>query len=626
MQDLSFRHFISVSFTSVNSVGNLGFTTDFTGFTIGSLSVATNFTKFTSVGNLSVATNFTGFTIGDLILPVNFTDFTINTGVSRHFTAVVMLNGVDVSSSISGTITVEYSESESAIAQFVLKPSAGVIDPYSWIDNPITVDFIETDVTGAVTGIYRKFTGVVHLPDYDVTTRFTHFTCTDNLQESLELLTRLEIDTLIGGFNDLDVLGEADDNWTYAQNQLSTIPFSYDKDQLGEARKTAWQSKVTPDLTFTQSSIIDGSLDLSLAERRNITNKVNLTFEGRQERKWHRELSSTWQGFIVNSFVSWLQDPYPFPTRDRVRQSLEGWLIKSLSFVGLPPSGAYPVLGIGQDIVWELSDYAKTLATSATFTIAKRWLQTTTSKYILTVSSAASIAQHGELSTDVSTATNGTTDSEFEVFEEYSAPTGTALGNGDYVEDIVSDWTTPVETAIAQARVIILDSHRKNTVSFSSPMIPIIDTSNTVQVTTPFLTAKGKVSKITDTIDLEAGSAITTVTLSLYLPNVAGQVDSAITAPTNPTPIPTTSTPGELPLDTRVGNRVGVAADNEAWRGWVTNQQTLITLGFTTHPFYEERFVVELPEVAVQDRDEVIGNVSQTFSVAIPQDLLTIGA
>jgi len=627
MQDLSFRHALIIDFTEVPLSGPLGLQIKFAETTTGSLgSIGVNFIESPATGILSVSIKFQQTVTGPLSLSVNFIEFSPDVQVRRRFSAKVMLNNVDVSSQILGTITVQATESEATTAEFTLKPGAGAIDPYAWINNPVTIAYLQINSAGVVTGTFRKFTGIVHTPDYDVTTGLTHFTCSDNLQEVFEFSSRAAIDSILGGFTDSDIIGTATDNWSYAQAQLSTLPVSFDKDYNGTARITPWQPKSVADLSFDQTNVIDESLDITLAERRNIVNKVDLTFTGRQARKWQRDLRLSWGGLVYSSFTEYLSKSYPLPLRTTILQALEGWTLKDISFSGLPQSRLFPTLG-GGFIGWILTDYAKTLAMGFHATISKRWLQTTESIYSLSVQNSASIVKHGQLATTESFSSEVTDSSNFEVYPTYKTPTGTPVGSTDYVSNINVSWDNKIQAAIAKIRNVILASHRKNFVSFSTPMVAAISTDMTVQINTTNLTAKGKIHKITEEIDTLGGSALTTVTLALYLPNAAGQVDSGLTPPTDPVASPTSSIPGSAPLETHVGNRLGVGAEDPTWQGWVTNQDTLITIGFVPAPqIYNERFTITLPAVDPQDRDTVSKTVTSTIEVALPQDTLTLGA
>ena len=135
--------------------------------------------------------------------------------------------------------------------------------------------------------------------------------------------------------------------------------------------------------------------------------------------------------------------------------------------------------------------------------------------------------------------------------------------------------------------------------------------------------------KIVDILDIDSGNATTELTLSVYQPSVPGQLDDNIAAPPTVYQNPTVTNPEEAPnLDTHIGRLPSVPVDSEDWRGYIGNNEFLTLLGVAAITaganVYDERFVVEFPEVSDSERNENINQSDSTHNVAIPQNDLTV--
>lgn len=216
------------------------------------------------------------------------------TSSATAWAAQVILNNVDVSSALTGEIQIDAEEGAARVAEFTLKPVAGLIDITQWVSKPIRISYLIKDSTGATTSSFPLFAGVVDVPEYDPMTRLTKFSCTDNLQMQIERMTKTQVKAALGGYWSKFVFSETADPWTYAQDLMSTQTAALDLDLNLRIRKTDWAAKPTPDFTFTEDSVIDASAQVDLVNARDLVNEVGINFDYRFERCYERRHSLEW--------------------------------------------------------------------------------------------------------------------------------------------------------------------------------------------------------------------------------------------------------------------------------------------------------------------------------------------
>jgi len=563
--------------------------------------------------------------------------------LGKIWKAVIVLNGVDMSSRQTGLIEIEIEEDAARIANFQLLPFSGGIDPYDWIGVSVTIDYLTYDSTGAEQSNHRVFTGVVDEPIYNPATRFTSFECTDGQQEFFEQKTKAQIDDVTGGYHSDVVFGETEDLWEYARQRLSTQPASFDFDAYRVGRLTDWQSKAVADLNFDASNIIHESLGLKLISRRDVVNTVNIKLGYRFGRKWQREIGGSWH--YPRPFYQYLSDQTTLPNRGMILGALDsGWDIKSIFFTKLPPSGQFTNTE-GSQTTWSITDELRDyLVFGVGFTLAKKWLQDVTEDYQIQVTADASIAKHGVIKADEFYALDEEVEEEFEKVSEpatlssssstdssietgksfgYTEPDlgGVAVGDYDTIIDPAdrASFDNAVQTAIAEARTHILKTHRANTVVIQDLLSPTADTDKTASVSTSEVTAKGKIKRVSHRLDTESGEALSTIELSLYQPNSPGQVDDAIAVPEQANTTPSIDTTG-ISLSTHIGGRT-TKKYSEDWTGYIGNWTSARTF---PSEWYPNEFRVDIPAIEDDARDAQTFVASSVINTAIPQDILTI--
>ncbi|MCU0936800.1 MAG: hypothetical protein MUF66_12245 [Gammaproteobacteria bacterium] len=591
---------------------------------------------------------------GTATLPLRQTVTSCATASSGYWTVAVTLGGTDVSARLTGALSITAEEGAARIAEFRLSPASGAIDPTAWVGAAVTIDYALTDGAGAALFTARRFTGRVDVPEYNPIDRTVLFRCTDGLQALLEAADRPTIDALTpGALWTADLFAADADGYQYATDRASTAPCALDLDTAGTWRWTAWAAKGTPDFELGEGDILDQSLAVSLASARDIVNRVELSIGYRWERLYHRELKVGW--FCSEDLCDYLDRSFELPTRDMAIRACDGtgWLLSSISFTPLPPSDTYTCGGTDRILI---NNFYPELIWGFDAKAVRRWTQTITETYALTLYAAGSEARHGTIGAEAEESYQ--TDYDSESWEGlgadnttaarlatpsvssypdgstvgnaglYPPPAGaTELDNGDYAVDQAerSRANALIETALAVQRARILAAHRKNYVEASVALTPCIDRHHTVRIATTYLTATGKVHTVEDRLDLDKGEATTTVRLAVSRGG-AGHGDAALTAPSPPSaPAPAAPTGGggfNTDGDTYLGGIVGAPAYDEDWAGFTGNY----AIPEPGAELYPRRLTIDFPEVDTTLRDEHQGSVSADYSIAIPDDELTLSA
>lgn len=524
------------------------------------------------------------------------------------FSAQILIDSSDYYTQITGQVSVQIEEGAARLASFVLDPLPGAVDPYAWIGKSVVINYRAQSSDAWA----RLFTGGVHTVDYDIAEGVVRFTCTDNLQEAFESISRPAIDALTSMCAWSDKLfSAARDKWDYVQQRMSTYPGSLDKSPSGVLRVTDWAAKTTPDHTYTDATIDSGTLRIEqLAERRNIVNSVKITytsvFQGLRQREskveWAADYGSLWQ--------EWLSNPFYLPERQAIESALSDWTLKSIEYDPVLPSGEYG------GINWIATDYSDALCLGFRAWLAIRWRRDIALEYTVTVGNAVSQSAHGLLESEQSYSVDHKTrkGDDWTHFEDYQLPAGDMLYGslpfGDRFEwqkTTQGDDSLPQFCAVSIARTKLLQSHRQNRISFECALNGAIDVSQTVKVEHTKLLAKGKVYGVEHIIDVLEGFATTRCTVAITLPSQSGQTNDSIARATMPyfslLPDYSAAAPPNFPaLGQHLGNIDDAPVEDQSWIGLISNYQTWSGFATEPPPLYDPvRFVVTTP--AIDDTD-----------------------
>lgn len=598
-------------------------------------------------------------------------------GSGLHWTAKVYIDSVDVSAALTRIVTIDAEVNAARVATFTLKPTAGPVNPFSWVNKPVRIDYLETNSAGAVLATYTLFNGVVDTPHYDVTTRLTTFDCTDAMQKRFEAMTKPVIAGIIPGYWSSAIFDEDADLWTYALDLLSTIPYDLTLSVSGNIMLTAWDAKATADYAFDESNILDGSLSNQLSNSRDLINDYEISFDYRYELYRERGVRYGWvmdPGLMSADFVVYSPDvPFGQAFIDAVESA--GLVFTQAPYLTpLPVSGNYLVYGLSggpQTLLWSNENPDGIMAAQATCSV--RYSQTVTERRTSRVYSPQSVGQLGSITASMSGSVSSDYGEALAGFEEtvaaeeshannanalaYSSsgnPILYALGGevttayqtyandyssyvytGNYgaANEVVYDFSSlmvsgdraeadnAAETMLRSAATEILATHRRNSVTFTTILAPYLDTIHTARVDTGALTAKGKIRQIVHSMDIDSGAALTECTLAISLASAVGIPDTPPTltppAAVDVAPVTSDSYDTVVSLPTYVAGLSGAFDENMA--GWIA-QSSVFAEG------YSNQFIIPfggVDEANVQEQEIVY---EDEFEVIIPVDELLLEA
>lgn len=442
---------------------------------------------------------------------------------------------------VCGPVTVTAEENAARVATVTIYSGAAAT---SFVGNSVTISFGSLIFSGKVNRAAAN-------TDLDQVT----LSCSDLLQNVMEAKTEAELLTLISaGRYSSHVFGDREDGWQQCMDILSTWPGSVHLNNSGTPVVQAWSGAPGSVPVHASRTAREESLGL-----RDITNKIIVTFQIRYTRRHHREHTFGWD-WDHTDFCDWYQNSHTLPLRVMIQTAAEGavWQLQEnlISFGALPDTGLYPCGGFA------VTDEAQNaLAIDAAWTAVRRWSQTITEKYQITVQASGSVSAYGEqLKEDGATYSEEYADDAWDQDEGNDTPAG---GNwivddiGDYVSDEITreDADTALECKVAQAATRIIDTHRRNAVIYTIPCDPSISLD-------------GSVMQFVHTIDAAAGRATTTVKKSK---------DGAGSLPTIEAPAVQSTAPIYAPpathtdLPTRIGGKAGSAPYDDTWTGYTGN-------------------------------------------------------
>jgi len=175
--------------------------------------------------------------------------------------------------------------------------------------------------------------------------------------------------------------------------------------------------------------------------------------------------------------------------------------------------------------VWVISEELRgQLAISAGWTGVKRWAQTVTETYTLTVQSPQSITHFGEIAiTTKGALSTDYSDSSWENSTDLSTPAGsTQNANNDWIIER-ADRVASVAALTTKLNLMatdILKGHRENYVFWDIELNPNIERSHTLSINAHLLDgrgieAKGKAHKVIHSVDLSTGRAVTSLAIAV---------------------------------------------------------------------------------------------------------------
>lgn len=537
----------------------------------------------------------------------------------------VLVDGEDVAAMVTGDLDVDREEGAAAVAGFVLLLPPGPVDTRAWKGKSVVIDYISRDRYGVFTEA-RLFTGWLKMPTWEPTWRLLACECSDRLQQRVEGMSFEAIDAMTGGYWSADLFEpvEGRSRWDYAQERMKSRAASLDCSVHGEVRVTNWAKASVPHFVFGLGTTEHESVQLDEADMDDVTNRLEIDAGYRFPRLWQHVQGFGWEhpqytGSGIPGFCAWRPWTSDLPTTEMIEDAITGAGLTLVGNVGgykLPLSANDPC---GDGVAW--TNTFDNLWLSANANGARRWVQQVTERYTLLLT-----APGGEdEATQVIARDSGNVAIESAQADEWEdgRPTG-----GGSVTDLVDEMrrNSALLTLLWGGAVELLSAHRGTTLSWQVPtdLALGVDLVHTLRLEDRAL-AQGKCRRIQHQIDIEGGTAITTISVAISRGGGVGD-------PLNVPPRPDTSLPdigGSDPtLPTQLGGRL-----NDPITGAPIPPYDDERLGFSgnwdakddlTAEDFPRRFKVEAVEIPEIYRDERTGELTAHYRVAIPNDLLEL--
>lgn len=294
-----------------------------------------------------------------------------------------------------------------------------------------------------------------------------------------------------------------------------------------------------------------------------------------------------------------------------VREAVEsagGTLLQGYQWDTLPPTATDPC---GTGVQWLNYFGNEELLLGATFSVGRRWAQSVTERYSLSVEIPDSITAAGEVIERIGSA--------FEV----ESPAAEAWGSEPFTDGISSHTDVRdqvrrdafLQVLLRQGVATVVNAHRETVLTFQVPtsMALGIDLVHTVLLEDQGARALGKVIRVSD--DLTEPLPLTTISLKVM--RGGGTVTDPLTPPASVNePQPWPSTTVELP--TQLGGRTSSPPYDDTLPGFAGNFST------GSGEQFPRRFELEASEIPAELRDELPVTIEAAYRVAIPNDLLEL--
>lgn len=534
----------------------------------------------------------------------------------------VLVNNQDLSHRLTGTVSVDREESAARLLELSLVPERGALDFDGLTGKPIQL-FRQRLVGDDVVSESLRFTGIVRPPSFTPTSQVISLTGTCDLQTRVEAMTVPQIDALVPGDWSAAVFGELSSHWQYAQDRLATRQASLDCAPDGTLRVTPWEPAPLPHFAFGPDAVLDGTLNVSPAEASQLVNRVELTVEYRYIRLRQREHTYTWENPVGN-FCAWYVETFELPTRSMLFEALDqaDWTAYDTPSMTTLPGDLVNPCGLGGAWYNRYTDDPHLLSFSAR--VARRTAQTLTETYTITLQAPGSSAAFGEqikrerYSDDV----------------EYDPQSWEAQPiNGlpaDAVQDDLGDWVIDkdegarrsqvLQAAIAREAVEIATSHRQTRVTFQTPVTDqVYDTTHTIRVQALGVKAQGKVARVQEVWDIEAGTEIATVDIAIRRGGDVALTDP-IVLPARPHFDLGTPPAGTTMLATQLGGRPASGEFNEDLDGFSGNYSVVFP---NTHT-YSRQLQITTPDIDSPHRDPAEAEQVAAYQLSLDSDLLEV--
>lgn len=456
----------------------------------------------------------------------------------------------------------------------------------------------------AISGVVGvAFSGVVDRVDYDPAPdqRCWVVRATDNLQGHFEALgaasvaagNHVSVGVVAvlpsGAYWHEALFSAATDGWEACQDAMTCVPASIWL--AGGTLQSASWSPGTSTSTIAHSSggIYDGSVRLNLAGVRELIDEVVLGIEIQYTRLHQWRLSVGWPGPDID-FCDNYANAIGWPSRNLISEAIGGNTWAVLASGGLAagtevgvsgeriwPSGTYMCGSPPDEVVWICRDDGDNLLINAAWKMGRRWAQSVTEKYTLTITgtgAVGSVENDGfgyefPGTDDWDASTPATTLPEFAASSE-----GWQVSGG---HDWIDLFDTTTRTALLSAAIRMGATRIRRSQRGSTMSVQVLPAAEPVlgswcAITADGVSGVGQVARLRSAWDFDSHQAGCEVTLILSSGSTSGD---SLTPPAAPDVSPTAAgytLSSTLTLGSHVGGEADSPVQDDDWDGWVTNR------------------------------------------------------
>lgn len=542
---------------------------------------------------------------------------------------------------VTGAIKISAAEDSARVASFSVVPATPAqLDGFE--SSAVTIDI--TLFQGVQSATMRRFTGVVETVEFDPAACVATLQCRDGYQERPKACASADdVEALFDGLavpcrRVVKWDDETPDPVAYFSAVQATLLGSCAIDSSGVWRATPWTIGA-PQASFAAADVFSDSIRVERASRRELPSAIRATLNFRYYRLHSAEKSLTWDDPGLADHMVY---GFPLLNKSTVQQALDGlngWMVKGKATLDGPTPGTQLVL-IGGNLtpVNTPSDVAQTTVEHLAVTMYRRWYQQINAVYAIDIPMGGVSDRDDVAAVTLESSFDAslweTTPSAEDTLGIYSRNAPSAPTPPTGYEGLPLPWppvnsamdhypdVSPSELQQAAGHVVALAlrraalGRRKQTITFERPFDPRWEIGDVLSVAVYGADGTGQVIAFEDSLDVDSGDAVSSITLAC--PNGTGQTtafSASVTAPT----VNVTHALTMPALGTHMGgwNQTPLNPNDDNLLGYLCNIVEISPAADPAAHAYIPQFRIIMPEIAANVRDPETIDLPITASVDI---------
>ncbi len=547
-------------------------------------------------------------------------------GGQVEWQAIVMIREIDVSSRITGKMTIQRAENSAGIAEFNVVPrSVAELSAFDCAD--VFIEYLIRSKRSEDWSRIRRFHGKVEAVEFDYDQRIAKIICRDGYLDRIKSCKSAdEVAALVpNAFVDPRITtwdAANPDPVSYFDALASTVCGSAFISGSNVWNTTRWDRE-TDLLVFSGKDIFDATLSIRGADKRSIPASIRATLTCRVKRLHCAEVPLRWEAFGYDRF---LLDGLSYPNKATILSVLagaSGWYVKNEAEIVGPEPGVHFVINNGNSTPFVFSEeVAKATAIGLSVTMYHRWYQEIDMRYVVDIPLGGGSDRDDTVSISIASdwdagGWESAPDAKSNIgiylrggpavvevktgYEGLPAPYPPANSAIDYAPDI--DLSSSLAVLCARALRAGVSGLRKRQFSFEKPIDPRIEIGCGVALTKGQFYGRGRVVSFIDVLDHDNGSASTRVDVSCPQGRPQQPNDFSVPSVDDLDPI------SHVWPSPTLGNFIGGSVDTPEFApdnqiiGWLTNCNPLGRSAKGSAPLFVEQFRLIMPEIDAVHRD-----------------------